>query len=433
MSLFKKKINEFSLINIIFFYLISVCFFTIFSYFYLDIYLTKFQHYIDVNNNIILKSLPFDFGDLIHNLYYKGQYVQKVEPFEVNFHLARLPFYPIFILILAKINLNFYFIFFLKNIISFSIIFFSSYIFLRDLNKSFFHFILLLFLYWYNPYNTHVLLSLSFSDTLVSVFFPLMILLINSKNFYLNILFGIFIFCLYLLKPSLWLFCVVFPILILVLNIVKFKKKFLNINLFAIFCLTVAIFSWGIFGLNKSNYFPIGASSNSTNSFYLSSMLNKKFNTHYPTLSVDLLLDTEFSENVKFENEKEVYNHFKKVNYEFIRDNYSYYLQGVYIKIKFIFFGIYEDGRNDYDKKIRFSNFTNKLLMVLALIYGSFSLINSIYNKKQLSYFDLIFLFMFFLYLSPYVVAWATSKHLVPLFLLSKIYLFMKIFNCSKF
>lgn len=433
MSFLNKRISEFSLSYLLIFYLISVCLFIIFSSFYLELYLRKFPNFIDENNDIIFKSLHFDLGDLLNNLYYKNEYVQKVVPFKIDFHLARLPFYPIFILLIAKINLNFYFIFFVKNLFSFSVIFFSSYVFLRDLNKSFFHFILLLTLFWYNPYNTHVLLSLSYSDTLVSLFFPLIILLISSKNFYLNIVFGIFIFCLYLLKPSIWFFSIIFPILILFFNLIKFEKEFFKTDLFAIFCLFIAIFSWGLFGLKKSNYFPIGPSSNSTNTYFLTSMLNNKFHNHYPSLSVDLLLDRETPKYIKFIDEKNVYDYYKNKNLEFIKENYYDYSKGVLKKIAFILFGIYEDGRLNDDKEIRYSNIPNKFIMVVALIYASSSIIISLYKRKKISYFDLIFLSMFLLYLAPHIIAWATSKHLVPLFLLSKIYIFIKLFSCSKY
>ena len=433
MSFLNKKISEFSLSYLLIFYLISVSLFIIFSSFYLELYLEKFPQYIDENNDIVLKTLPFVFGDLLNNLYYKNEYVQKVGPFETDFYLARLPFYPLFILLIAKINLNFYFIFFVKNIFSFSVIFFSSYVFLRDLNKSVFLFILFLTLYWYNPYNTHVLLTLDFSDTLISIFFPLTILLISSKNFYLNNLFGIFIFGLYLLKPSIWIFCIIFPVLILIFNLIKFKREFLKTDLFVIFCLIIAIFSWGLFGLKKANYFPIGTSSTSTSTFYLTSLLNSKFHNHYPSLSIDLLLDIEKPKKIKFLNEKEIYDYYKKKNLEFIKERYHDYFKGVSKKITFILFGIYEDGKFNNDKKIRYSNIPNKLIMIFALIYAFGSIINSLYKKKKLSYFDLIFLLMFFLYIAPHIVAWATSKHLVPLFLLSKIYIFIKLFACSKY
>lgn len=433
MNFFRKKINELTLINLILFYLFSLVFFVFFSYFYLEIYINKYPNYIDENNNIILKRLPFDFGDLLHNLYFKGQYVQKVDPFEINFHLARLPFYPLLLLALAKINLNIYFIFFVKNILSFSIIFFSFYVFLKDLKKTFFHFLILLILYWYNPYNTHVLLNLSFSDTLVSVFFPLIFIFVNSKNLYLNLFFGFFIFCLYLLKPSIWFFCIIFPVINLIFHYIKYKKKYLFVNLFSMFFLAIGIFSWGFFGLNKSNYFPFASSSNSTNTFYLTSVLNKNFNSHYPKITVDSLLNTEFSGDIKFDNEKEVYFFFKKKNLEFIKDNPTYFMQGVIKKLEFIFFGIYKDGKLKDHEEIRYSNFSNKILMNIALIFAFISIVRSIKNYKKVPYIDLIFLSMFCLYLTPHIIAWATSKHLVPIFLLSKVYIFTKIFKSSKF
>ncbi|WP_440915381.1 hypothetical protein [Candidatus Pelagibacter sp.] len=433
MNFLKIKLSDINLKNLLFFYIFSLVIFITISSFYLEILIDTHPYLIDKNNNLILKSLPFDYGDLLHNLYYKGEYIQRVDPFDLNFHLARLPFFPIFLLFLAKINLNIYFIFFSKNILSFSLIFFCSFFFLKDFKKSFFHFIILLTLFWYNPYNTHVLLSLSFSDTLVSVFFPLIFLLINSKNFYLNLLFGALIFCLYLLKPSIWFFCLIFPVTNLFLNYFIFKKKYFFTNLLSIFFLLAGIFSWGFFGMTKSNYFPFASSSNSTNTFYLTSMLNKNFNSHYPKLSVDLLLDLDEVKNIKFQNEKEIYDYFKEQNLNFVKQNSYYYLQGLINKIDFILFGIHEDGRHVYHNNIRYSNIPNKILLNLALLIALLSIFRSIRDKSKISYFDLIFLFMIALYLAPHIIAWATSKHLVSIFILSKIYIFVKIFKCSKY
>ena len=123
----------------------------------------------------------------------------------------------------------------------------------------------------------------------------------------------------------------------------------------------------------------------------------------------------------------------KKKNLEFIKENYYDYSKGVFKKITFILFGIYEDGKFINEKKIRYSNIPNKFIMIVALIYAFNSIINSLYKRKKLSYLDLIFLLMFLLYIAPHIVAWATSKHLVPLFLLSKIYIFIKLFGGSKY
>jgi len=427
----KKKIKEISVFQIISIYIVCLIFFYILCAVYANLYLNKFPYYIDSNNNIVLKSLPFDIGNLLHNLYYNSEYVQKVRSFNIDFHLAVLPFYPLFLLFLAKINLSFYFIFLAKNTIIFSIIFFSCLVFLKDLNKCIYHFLLLLFLFWYNPYNTHVLLTLDFSDTFVSTFFPIIFLLVLSKNINLNFLFSIFVFALYLLKPSLWLFCILFPLIVLILNFIRFNYHFKKIFIFPILFVSLAISLWGFFGLKKANYFPIGTSSTSTSTYYLSSMLNHKFNDHYPDLSLDLLLDLEKGNKFRFKNEKDLYFYYKNRNIEFLKDNYIYYLKGAIKKINFIFFGIHSDGKmKKEESKIRFSNFPNKLLLLMAIIVSAITIIKTFFMVRKIPYPELIFLFMLSLYIAPYIVAWATTKHLVSIFLLSKIYLFSKFFNC---
>ena len=427
----KKEIKNTSSLQIFFIYVVCLIFFLIFCNVYLSLYLNKSPFYIDTNNNLILKSLPFDYGDLLHNLYYNGEYVQKIRHFNIDFHLARLPFYPIFIFFLSKINLNFYFIFFAKNIISFSVIFFFCFIFLKDLNKSIFHFLILLFLFWYNPYNTHVLLSLDFSDTLIAALFPIIYLLVLSKNSYLNFFFSLFAFSLYLMKASLWLFCILFPLIILYINFIRFNYSFKKIFILPVLFVCLAISLWGFFGLKKANYFPIGSSANSTNTYFLTSLLNDKFNDHYPDLTVDLLLDLKKDEIPKFKNEKNFYIFYKNKNLDFLKENYIYYLKGVLKKVNFIFFSIHTDAKTKKeDNQIRFSNVPNKLFLLTAIITSIFYLTKSFFNNRKILYPELIFLVMLALYIAPHIVAWATTKHLVAIFLLSKLYLFLKLFNC---
>ena len=57
--------------------LIYLCFLIIISIplsIYSDLYLEKIPGQIDINNNLILKSLPFDYGYLLNSLYENGQY-----------------------------------------------------------------------------------------------------------------------------------------------------------------------------------------------------------------------------------------------------------------------------------------------------------------------------------------------------------------------
>ena len=202
------------------------------------------------------------------------------------------------------------------------------------------------------------------------------------------------------------------------------KKYFL----LPISTLLIAIISWGTFGLKKAGYFPIGPTISSSNTYYATSMFNKNFHKDYPQVSVDQLLNKKY-DNLIFENEKFFYAYFAKENLNFLNQHYDLYLIGLLKKINFIFFGIYKDG-NLYNSilKIRYSNFPNKIIMNIALILALISIFKNIKNKK-FNEIDFIFLAMIILYTLPYVVAWATSKHLVAIFILSKIYLLIKFFN----
>ena len=394
---------------------------------YSNIYLEKFPDIIDKDNNLILNSLQYDYANLLTNLYENGQYVQKIGTFEVNFHLARMPFYPFFFLLLSKISLNFYFIFFVKNLFLFSVIFFSVLNFLKRNDKLIYHLIIFLFAFIYVPYNFHILACINFEDTFVSVFFPILIFYLN-KNSKSLIIFSILIFSLYLLKSSLWIFCISFTIIYFFFNF--FMNKFSrNIYFFSpLFLLLIAIIGWGIFGLKKAGYFPIGSTISSTSTYFATSMFNKKFHKNYPQISVDELLNDKYND-LEFESEKNFYDYFKKENLKFLSQNYDLYLIGILKKINFIFFGINKDGNFDQNIiQVRYSNFPNKIIMNFALLIALVSFFKMI-RKRKLSQIDFLFLAMFFLYIAPHIVAWATSKHLVPIFILSKIYLLIKCFK----
>tara|TARA_A100001015_G_scaffold272000_1_gene326158 strand:+ start:7044 stop:8345 length:1302 start_codon:yes stop_codon:yes gene_type:complete len=431
MNLLNIKLNNLSNLKIFSLYLFFLLIIFIPSIYYLNLYLSKHPLLINAENEIVLKYLLFDYGDLLNNLYYKNEYVQKIQNFDHDFYLARMPFFPFFLLFLSKISLNFYFIFFVKNLVIFSIIFFCLFFFLKFNKKSIYHFLILLLIFLYNPYNFHVLLSLDFVDTFVSVFFPIILLLTFNNNNKHTIIFSIFIFILYLSKSSLWLFCILFPLIFFIVKLIINKNKSKVVYTLPICSVLIAIFIWGFFGLKKANYFPFGASISSTNTYFFNVVTNKSFNDYYPNITVDLLINRKY-DTKKFNNEKEFYDYFKKENLNFLNNNFEYYLKGVLKKTKFIFFGIYKDGNKEASiEKIRYSNFPNKILMNFALVLSIVSLIKSL-KKKKINEIDLIYLSMFICYLAPYLIAWATTKHLVPLFLLSKIYLFLKIFNPKK-
>ena len=174
-----KKLNWLNILYINIFLIILV---SILSLFYSNLYLEKFPDFIDSDNQIILKKLKFDYGELLHNLYYNGEYKQV--KFDTLFYLLRLPLLPIYNYFLLKISLNFYFFFIFKNVIIFFLLNLCILFFLNKFDLKIKHYIIFLFIFFYNPYNLHVLLIIDFADSLnaflISMFFLMMI--INSKK-----------------------------------------------------------------------------------------------------------------------------------------------------------------------------------------------------------------------------------------------------------
>ena len=411
-----KKLNWLNILYLNIFLIILV---SILSLFYSNLYLEKFPDFIDSDNQIILKKFKFDYGELLHNLYYNGEYKQV--KFDTLFYLLRLPLLPIYNYFLLKISLNFYFFFIFKNVIIFFLLNLCILFFLNKFDLKIKHYLIFLFIFFYNPYNLHVLLIIDFADSLnaflISMFFLMMI--INSKKSIL--IGGLIIFCLYLSKSFLFLLCLCYPIFNLIFNLIFKQNKFTYFKFTILFSAALlATLSWGIFGKVNSNYFPFGSNLSSYNSFALTSMLNKNFKNYYPERSVDLLLDNEIFDKKKFENEKEFYDYFNTKNKIYLKQNFKEYINDFKIKIHFIFFSLVKDGgRIDNNKELRLSNLFNKPILIISIIFSLYLF----YKQKDILSFQ--YLTIVFLYLLPLIIGWATTKHLVPIFLISKIYLFL--------
>ena len=105
-------------------------------------------------------------------------------------------------------------------------------------------------------------------------------------------------------------------------------------------------------------------------------------------------------------------------------------LEDALLKIKTIFFNIYKDGQvykkeENPEKKIIYSLIINKALLLISLFVAVYFFLK---NIKSGNYkLELYFLLIFCLSMPPYIIGWVLSRHLVPLFLISQIYLFLKL------
>jgi hypothetical protein len=165
---------------------------------------------------------------------------------------------------------------------------------------------------------------------------------------------------------------------------------------------------------------------------------------------VDLLLE---KPNKNFRTEWEFYDYYDNQNKKYLENNFGQFLSDVLLKIKFIFFGIRIDGLNTenyshpklisekkenipryssggeklnldmpYKNPIRISTIFSKFFFNLAIILA----IINLYKKYKLSYkseCEVYFLLIVIMYLPPFIVGWATSKHLIAISNISLLYL----------
>lgn len=415
--LLKKKIFYIYLIYISFIFLASLIFAFIFS---------KKFYVSDINNNLIIKNITFGFGNVIDNLYNHNSYFETIDG--IKYFLTKLPGIPFFYWTILKISKNYFFFVSFKNILIFSLYFFLSHYFSKDFKDSrTFYFLLLIPIIV--PYNFNVSLNYVYEDNLISIFLPLLFLSLISKNNNRIFIIPSILFILFFVKTTMFFIVIIVPIVIFFIE-KKFNYFLRSLPLVISF---IAILIWGIFGLAKTGKFPFASSTLTTNSQGLSVVLNKEFANYYPNKSVDLIPVSK----IKFKSEWEAFDYYKKKNKIYFRENYESYFRDILLKIKFIFFGIHRDGDTtneaikDYPQ-IRYSSIISKFLLNLAIIISFFRLNKNIKNLNNCKI-EIYFLLIIILNLSPHILAWATSKHLVGIFNTSLVYLLILFIEKNKF
>ena len=424
---FLKKIEttyEKRISLILFFYLIFV---TILSLIFSTMIEIKFPEMIN-NHSIILKELQFNYGELTSNIFYNNKYVSEWNG--IDNYLVRYPFLPHFVSALGKVSLNLYIFLVLKNLIFFSILFFACNIFTKTYKKNYKYFFIFFSIFFYNYYNLTSALNFFFSDSFIAILLPSTFFILIS-NFRLKyIIISLLLFLLYFTKTTMFFITCGIAILFYILeNDSKNYQKILPL----IFVLS-AVIIWGSFGYIKTGKFPIGASASSDNQKALSITLNKEFHKYYPSLSVDLIPKVKIDE--KFDNEWGYYEYYKNLNSKYIKNNKERIFKDTLIKIKFILFNYRKDAvtpdkDGNYENPIMFSHIINRIIFIFSILYAIKNIYKS-YTKKYFPVIECYFLLILTLSIAPYIIGWATSKHLVPIFLVSHIYFVLRFLEYKK-
>lgn len=424
-----KLINQISNNQRYFIFLLLVCIATIIFCF---MYVTKFSHMVDENNNLIFENIPFGIGPLVINLIENGIYSSKFVN-NIEFVLQKLPVLPLLLFGISKLSSNFYLVVIIKNLITFSFIYWILYFYLRSLNFHINYAILYLAVFLV-PYNLFVALNFEFADNITSILLPcLFLVLISSmKNKYT--LSAVIIFILYLTKTSMFFLCLGIPVITFFIeNNQNFRIKKKIIFLGPIF----AIILWGTFSFIKTDRFAIGTSSLTVNSFGLTLASDPRFFDYYPLKSIDLL-QAKIEVPKDLENEWDVFNYFKLKNDKYLsnNENLTRYIMTVPKKIFIILFNIKRDSANpdengNFNNDIRYSMIFNKIFLNVSILISLYYVYLGVRERKLYRH-DIIFLSILGLTLLPLVAGWATSKHLVPISILSYFYLINKYLNLFK-
>ena len=188
------------------------------------IYMNKFSYMVDENNNLIFKNIPFGNGPLVFNLIENGIYSSKFIN-NIDFVLQKFPVLPLLLFVISKLTSNIFLVVIFKNFITFSIIFWIIFFYLKSLNFHINYAILYLTIFLI-PYNLFVALNFEFADNITTILLPclFMVLISNLQNKYS--VSAIIISLLYLTKTSMFFLCVGIPVIVLLFeNKKNFKFK----------------------------------------------------------------------------------------------------------------------------------------------------------------------------------------------------------------
>lgn len=427
-----KSVNRLSQVNIISLYIIFFILILISSVFFYNSFILLYPEIIDDKLDIIYKNIPFEYGQIVENLIVNKQYssIIEVKTGDVEFHLNRLPIVPFIFFLTSLFSSKLYFLIISKNVIFFSILFFVLLHFSKQKNYDFLSFLILNLIFYYNFYNLKIIYNFVYADYITGVLLPILFIISISNFKFKYFYIGSIISILYLSKANMFLLCIILSFYFLIFE----KKKV------PIFFTLIAIVGWGFFGYVKTNKFPIGPSVLSTNSHALSISFNKDFHKFYPLISVDYINGCDLTVNNKIKlcknvpdkinNEWEYYDFYKNQNKEYFKKNKDIIFKDMILKIRTIFFNFYEDGQSYEMNKLPEKNFdififTNKLVLIISIIAAFKYIIKKKLNISNIKA-EIIFFIILFSSLPPYLLGWALNRHLVYLFLISHIYLFVK-------
>tara|TARA_X000001036_G_scaffold213243_1_gene199914 strand:+ start:1034 stop:2233 length:1200 start_codon:yes stop_codon:yes gene_type:complete len=384
---------------------------------------SKLPHLTNEYGQLVYSRLDFFFGPLLENLVNKNEYFFSY--LNQKMYLARMPLIPFFLdTTLTYVTKSYLGILIIKNFILISLVLF----FLKKFFKKNILIFISLIILFYNPYNTFTIVKIIPEESFISIFMLILFLSLSLHKKPNFILIGILITLIYLTKASTLFFCYFLSIFLVL--IYKSKESFLPFIL--VLC---AYLLWASNGYNKTGKFVSPFSISSISGLTLSAAYDEDFLKIYPRQSPDILLDKIIKKNkekiLESRNEHELDKIFKDEVFSKIISDKKFLVKSFLRKLYVLLINIKFDAQilfsDNYDN-IRFTEIPNKIFFNISLLL----LMVSVINNKKFEREDYYYIIFIIFYLLPYIIGFLYTRHMVPLYIVSNFYIFLKYLKYKK-
>ena len=119
---------------------------------------------------------------------------------------------------------------------------------------------------------------------------------------------------------------------------------------------------------------------------------------------------------------------------KFLKENPYEVTKGIFKKIYVVYLSPFKDTRQRIEDSnpIRYSNFPNKIIFNLSLVFLFINIFNKqrLFAKKKIDFYYLIILMTYFI---PYIIGFVYPRHCTAMYTLAHLYIFFNIAENTKY
>ena len=410
--------------NLLFFLYLIFLFISIYMFCYLISQENK--HIVDNLGNLKIYNVNNMFGQYIESILVDG--VPKVSFVRLDFYFSMRPILPYFLIfVFENISTNFYIILLIKNLLMGVLIFFIIQNYKKNYNNLFIGVCLILI--FYNPHNIHTMYGIGSEEGFLNYLMIFLFFFITGDYKYKSLLVGATLSLIFFIKESMFILTFIVPLAYFYFE--KKQNKYLPLIM-----VIISNLAWGSYYYTKQNYFPIGPTGSAKNALNLSIVYQKDFNSTYPRVSPDIYYykTVELIKKKGITDEKQLMDILINQSLIFLKENPYEVIKGIFKKVYVITLSPFKDTRQRLEDSnpIRYSNFPNKIIFNLSLIFLFINIFNKqrSFSNKKIDFYYLIILMTYFI---PYIIGFVYPRHCTAMYTLAHLYVFLNMVQFDKF